>query len=184
MSDFLTISKHPKLKPRCIWFTGLSGAGKTSLAEELKNQLQSQDYQVCVLDGDKIRQGLNRDLGFSETDRAESSRRIAEVACLLVNAGQTVIVSMISPFRADRDKARRLFAPGDFVEVFVDAPIEECERRDVKGLYAKVRRGELKNFTGIDSHYESPEIPDIHLKTAESSLEACLHLVLLCLSGK
>ena len=137
-----------------------------------------------MLDGDKVRQGLNRDLGFSEADRAESSRRIAEVACLLVNAGQTVLVSTISPFQADRDKARKLFAPGCFVEVFVDAPIEECERRDVKGLYAKVRRGELENFTGINAHYDSPATPDIHLKTAELSLEACIHLVWLYLTEK
>lgn len=148
MMDFLTIPKSLKLKPRCIWFTGLSGAGKASLTEDLKNQLQPQNHQVCVLDGDKVRQDLNHDLSFSETDRAESSHRIAEVTCLLVNTGQTAIVSMISPFQADRDKARKLFAPGCFVEVFVDAPIEECERRNIKSPYAKVRRGELKKIYG------------------------------------
>jgi bifunctional enzyme CysN/CysC len=126
------------------------------------------------LDGDNVRHGLNRDLGFTEADRVENIRRVAEVAKLLVDAGLIVIVAFISPFRAERQLARGLFEAGEFIEVFVDTPLEECERRDVKGLYAKARRGELKNFTGIDSDYEPPEAPEIRLKTLETNPEACI----------
>jgi len=121
-----------------------------------------------------VRHGLNRDLGFTEEDRVENIRRVSEVAKLLVDAGLIVIVAFISPFRAERELARSLFEGGEFVEVFVDAPLEECERRDVKGLYAKARRGELKNFTGIDSEYEAPLAPEIHLQTARTGPEACV----------
>jgi bifunctional enzyme CysN/CysC len=118
-----------------------------------------------------VRHGLNRDLGFTEADRVENIRRVAEVAKLMVDAGLIVVVSFISPFRAERRMARSLFAPGEFIEVFVDAPLEVCEKRDPKGLYAKARRGELRNFTGIDSAYEPPESPDVHLRTAETPPE-------------
>ena len=156
--------------PRCVWLTGLSGSGKSTLANLLQSTLHAQGRHVYVLDGDNLRHGLNRDLGFTAADRVENVRRVAEVARLMVDAGLIVIVSLISPFRAERRLARELFAPGDFIEVFVDSPLQECERRDPKGLYAKARSGELKNFTGIDSAYEAPEAPELHLHTAQSSV--------------
>ena len=142
-------------QPRCLWFTGLSGSGKSTIANLLEKRLHADSRHTYILDGDNVRHGLNRDLGFTEADRVENIRRIGEVAKLLVDAGLIVIVSFISPYRAERQLARGLFEPGEFVEIFVDTPLEECERRDVKGLYAKARRGELKNFTGIDSDYEA-----------------------------
>lgn len=165
-------------RPRCIWFTGLSGAGKSTVANLLEKHLHAQGRHTYLLDGDNIRHGLNRDLGFTETDRVENIRRVAEVAHLMVDAGLIVLVAFISPFRAERRMARELFAPGEFLEVFVDTPLAECERRDAKGLYAKARRGELKNFTGIDSPYEAPHAPDVHLHTGAESPEACVRLVL------
>ena len=166
--------KHQR--PRCIWFTGLSGSGKSTIADLLEKRLHADGKHTYLLDGDNVRHGLNRDLGFTEADRVENIRRIAEVAKLMVDAGLIVLVSFISPFRNERRMARDLFAEGEFVEVFVDTPLEECERRDVKGLYAKARRGELKNFTGIDSPYEAPEFPEIHLRagvqTPEDSIES------------
>ncbi|MGH7825946.1 MAG: sulfate adenylyltransferase subunit CysN, partial [Candidatus Binatia bacterium] len=159
---------------RCLWFTGLSGSGKSTIANLLEKRLHADGKHTYILDGDNVRHGLNRDLGFTEADRVENIRRVAEVAKLLVDAGLIVIVSFISPFRAERQLARGLFYPGEFIEVFVDTPLEECERRDVKGLYAKARRGELKNFTGIDSDYEPPESPEIHLETLGTKPEACI----------
>ena len=152
-------------QPRCIWLTGLSGSGKSTIANLVEQRLHAAGRHTYLLDGDNVRHGLNRDLGFTEADRAENIRRIAEVAKLMVDAGLIVLVSFISPFRAERRLARGLFEPGVFVEVFDDTPLEECERRDPKGLYAKARRGELPNFTGIDSAYEVPLAPEIHLKT-------------------
>jgi bifunctional enzyme CysN/CysC len=167
-----------KNSPYCVWFTGLSGAGKTSLAEQLQSQLTTQGLTSFVLDGDKLRHGLNGDLGFTEADRRENIRRVAQVARLMVDAGVIVLVSVISPYRTDRLKARALFAVGEFIEVFVDTPLAECERRDVKGLYAKARRGELKNFTGIDSPYEPPSAPELHLFAGQDSLTVCAERVL------
>ncbi len=164
--------KHQR--PRCIWFTGLSGSGKSTIANLLEKRLHAAGRHTYLLDGDNVRHGLNRDLGFTEADRVENIRRVAEVARLMVDAGLVVLVSFISPYRAERRMARELFAPGEFVEVFVDAPLEECEQRDPKGLYAKARRGELANFTGIDSAYESPEAPEIRLRTAELPPAACV----------
>jgi bifunctional enzyme CysN/CysC len=163
---------------RCIWMTGLSGSGKSTIARLLDKRLHAEGRHTYVLDGDNVRHGLNRDLGFTEADRVENIRRVAEVAKLMVDAGLIVLVSFISPFRAERRLARDLFEAGEFVEVFVDTPLAECERRDVKGLYAKARRGELKNFTGIDSAYETPDAPEIHLHTVEDSAEACVERVL------
>ena len=159
-------------QPRCVWFTGLSGSGKSTIANLLEKQLHAVGRHTYMLDGDNVRHGLNRDLGFTEADRVENIRRVAEVARLMVDAGLIVLVSFISPFRSERRLARSLLAPGEFVEVFVDTSLEECERRDSKGLYAKARRGELKNFTGIDAAYESPESPEIHLLTAELDPES------------
>jgi bifunctional enzyme CysN/CysC len=159
---------------RCLWFTGLSGSGKSTIANLLEKRLHADGKHTYTLDGDNVRHGLNRDLGFTEADRVENIRRVAEVAKLLVDAGLIVIVAFISPFRAERDLARGLFDAGEFIEVFVDTPLEECERRDMKGLYAKARRGELKNFTGIDSDYEPPQSPEIHLRTLGAKPETCV----------
>jgi bifunctional enzyme CysN/CysC len=155
--------KHQK--PRCIWFTGLSGSGKSTIANLLEKRLHAEGRHTYLLDGDNVRHGLNRDLGFTEADRVENIRRVAEVAKLMLDAGLVVLVAFISPYRADRHMARSLFAEGEFLEVFVDASLADCEKRDPKGLYAKARRGELRNFTGIDSPYEAPQTPDVHLRT-------------------
>ncbi|WP_147654145.1 sulfate adenylyltransferase subunit CysN [Vulcaniibacterium gelatinicum] len=157
--------------PRCVWFTGLSGAGKSTIANLVEKRLHALGLHTYTLDGDNVRHGLNRDLGFTDEDRVENLRRVAEVAKLMVDAGLIVLVSFISPFRAERRAARALFEPGEFVEVFVDTPLEEAERRDTKGLYAKARRGELPHFTGIDSPYEPPEAPELHLDTTAAPAE-------------
>jgi bifunctional enzyme CysN/CysC len=164
--------------PKCIWFTGLSGSGKSTIANLLEKRLHAEGRHTYLLDGDNVRHGLNRDLGFTEADRVENIRRVAEVAKLMVDAGLVVLVSFISPFCSERRMARELFGEGEFVEVFVDTPIEDCEKRDVKGLYAKARKGELKNFTGIDSPYEAPESPEIRLLTEQDSAEACVEQIL------
>jgi bifunctional enzyme CysN/CysC len=168
--------KHQQ--PRCLWFTGLSGSGKSTIANLLEKRLHADGRHTYILDGDNVRHGLNRDLGFTEADRVENIRRVAEVAKLLVDAGLIVVVAFISPFRAERQLARNLFDVGEFVEIFVDTPLEECERRDVKGLYARARRGDLKNFTAIDSDYEPPESPEIHLKTIGVTPETCVGQIL------
>jgi bifunctional enzyme CysN/CysC len=158
-------------KPCCIWFTGLSGSGKSTIANRLERRLFASGRHTYLLDGDNVRHGLNRDLGFTEADRTENIRRVAEVARLMVDAGLVVLVSFISPFRSERQFARSLFGDDEFIEVFVDTPIEECERRDVKGLYAKARSGQLPNFTGIASPYEPPEEPEVHLRTTSQSVD-------------
>lgn len=170
--------------PRCIWFTGLSGSGKSTVANMLEKRLHADGRHTYMLDGDNVRHGLNRDLGFSEADRVENLRRVGEVAKLMVDAGLIVLVSFISPFRADRQTARELFEPGEFMEVHVDTPLAECERRDVKGLYAKARRGELKNFTGIDSPYEPPVAAELVIDTSKDNPEACALQVLKLIEGR
>ncbi|MFH1598670.1 MAG: sulfate adenylyltransferase subunit CysN [Pseudomonadota bacterium] len=157
--------------PRCLWFTGLSGAGKSTVANLVEKQLLAKGFHTYLLDGDNVRHGLNKDLGFTDEDRVENIRRVAEVARLMTDAGLIVLVSFISPFRAERRMAREMFPDGEFIEVFVDTPLAEAERRDVKGLYAKARAGKIKNFTGIDSPYEAPENPEIHLAGGDESAE-------------
>ena len=164
--------------PRCLWLTGLSGSGKSTIANLLDKRLVSEGRHTYVLDGDNVRHGLNRDLGFTEADRVENIRRVAEVARLMVDAGLIVIVAFISPFRSEREYARGLFEPGDFREIFVDAPLATCEARDPKGLYARTRRGQVKNFTGISSPYELPQRPDLRLDTSRHSPEQCVELLL------
>jgi len=154
-----------------VWLTGLSGAGKSTLANELERRLRARSVRTYLLDGDNVRHGLNRDLGFSTEDRVENIRRIAEVSKLMVDAGLVVITAFISPFRADRQLARNLMADGEFIEVFVDTPLVVAEQRDPKGLYKKARRGELKHFTGIDSPYEIPEKPEIVIDTTSMSVQ-------------
>ena len=173
--------KHQVAK--CLWLTGLSGSGKSTIANLLEKRLHAEGKHTYILDGDNVRHGLNRDLGFTEADRVENIRRVAEVAKLMVDAGLIVIVAFISPFRAERQLARELFNSGEFIEVFVDTPLEECERRDAKGLYAKARRGELKNFTGIDSDYELPESPEVHLQTINMTPESCVDPIIRALLG-
>jgi bifunctional enzyme CysN/CysC len=155
-------------KPAVLWFTGLSGSGKSTIANLVERTLFAQGRHTYLLDGDNVRHGLNRDLGFTDVDRVENIRRVAEASKLFVDAGLIVLVSFISPFRSERRLARELMQSGEFVEIFVDTPIEICIQRDVKGLYAKAQRGEIKNFTGIDSPYEPPEAAEITLKTATS----------------
>ncbi|HEY8616193.1 sulfate adenylyltransferase subunit CysN [Phenylobacterium sp.] len=158
-------------KARVVWFTGLSGAGKSTIANLVEKRLHAEGRHTYLLDGDNVRHGLNKDLGFTEEDRVENIRRVAEVAKLMVDAGLIVLVSFISPFRAERRMARELLEDREFVEVFVDTPLAEAEKRDVKGLYKKARAGELKNFTGIDSPYEPPETPEIRIDTTSLTPE-------------
>jgi bifunctional enzyme CysN/CysC len=165
---------HAALKgqsPLVLWFTGLSGAGKSTIANLVERKLHALGRHTYLLDGDNVRHGLNRDLGFTEVDRVENIRRVSEVAKLMLDAGLITLVSFISPFRAERDMARGLAGDGNFLEIFVDAPLALAEQRDPKGLYQKARRGELKNFTGIDSPYEAPVAPDIHIDTRNESAE-------------
>jgi bifunctional enzyme CysN/CysC len=165
-------------KPTVLWFTGVSGAGKSTIANLVDKKLHDRGRHTYLLDGDNVRHGLCRDLGFTEADRIENIRRVAETAKLMVDAGLIVLTAFISPFRAERAMARSLFAAGEFVEIHVDTPLEVAEQRDVKGLYAKARRGELVNFTGIDSPYEAPEAPEIRIDTVASSVEAAADRVI------
>ena len=167
----------------CLWMTGLPGSGKSTISGLLLNRLRETGAQAYGLDGDALRLGLNRDLGFSDSDRSENIRRTAEVARLMVDAGLVVVVSLISPFRSDRQFARSRFAPDRFCEIFIDAPLVVCERRDPKGLYAKARRGELARMTGIDSPYELPERPDLHVHTDTDNADACAEQILSWLRG-
>ncbi|WP_337957271.1 adenylyl-sulfate kinase [Roseivirga sp.] len=168
-------------KPLLVWFTGLSGSGKSTLSNLLEVELHESGYKTYALDGDNIRQGLCNDLAFTEEDRVENIRRIGEVARLFLDSGVIVLSSFVSPFEKDREAVRKLVGPENFVEVFVDCPLEVCEARDVKGLYKKAREGKIKNFTGISSPFEVPEKPDVVIKSAEEdpkdSLQKLLNIV-------
>ncbi len=172
---------HAKIKgqkPAVLWFTGLSGAGKSTIANLVEKKLVAHGKHTFLLDGDNVRHGLNRDLGFTEADRIENIRRVGEVARLMADAGLIVLTAFISPFRAERHMVRRMVPEGEFIEIFVDTPLAEAEKRDTKGLYAKARSGELKNFTGIDSPYEPPEAPEIRIDTTELSPDDAAELIL------
>ncbi|MCU7817071.1 MAG: adenylyl-sulfate kinase [Candidatus Thiodiazotropha sp. (ex Rostrolucina anterorostrata)] len=171
-------------RAKLLWFTGLSGSGKSTLAHALEERLHQRGCRTYVFDGDNVRHGLCRDLGFSIDDRTENIRRIGEMSKLFVDAGIIALTAFISPIREDRDRARSLFADGDFIEVYVKASIEACESRDVKGLYKKARAGEIPHFTGISSPYEAPEKPEITIDTEHSTVEACIDSLLESLESR
>ena len=179
-TDITKIERAARMgqRPVCIWLTGIPASGKSTIARELERRLHAAGRHSYVLDGDIMREGLNRDLGFSQAERAENVRRNAEVARLMVDAGLIVICAFISPYRDQRRSARSLFEPGEFLEVFLDAPASVCEARDPKGNYARARRGEILNFTGIDGSYERPEAPELHLDTEHLSISECVTRVL------
>lgn len=177
------VDRHVRAKslhqrPTVLWLTGLSGAGKSTIANLLESELHRRGHHTYLLDGDNVRHGMNADLGFTEVDRVENVRRVAEVARLMADAGLIVIVAFISPFRAERRMARSLLEPDEFVEIFVDATLAVAEARDPKGLYRKARRGELPNFTGIDSPYERPEDPELRLDTSSLTPPQCAREVI------
>ncbi|WP_164214510.1 adenylyl-sulfate kinase [Virgibacillus sp. YIM 98842] len=169
------LNKH---KSAVLWFTGLSGSGKSTISVELEKKLHNAGIRAFRLDGDNIRHGLNKNLGFSPEDRKENIRRIGEVSKLMVEAGLMTLTAFISPYREDRDGVRNLLGEGEFIEVFVDASIETCELRDPKGLYRKARKGEIKDFTGIDAPYEVPEVPEIIVNTDKQSMEESVKTIM------
>jgi len=166
-----------------LWFTGLSGAGKSTLAHAVEENLHRSGVRTFVFDGDNVRHGLCSDLGFSDEDRVENIRRIGEMSKLIIGAGVIALTAFISPFRADRDRVRALAGNGDFIEIYCRASVEQCEGRDVKGLYARARAGEIQNFTGISSPYEKPEKPELIVETGTVPLDTCVEQVLLYLQG-
>lgn len=176
--------KLMKQKGLTVWLTGLSGSGKSTIAVELEHALLENGHQAYILDGDNIRHGLNKNLGFSPDDRSENIRRIGEVAKLFTDANIITITAFISPYRADRDNARKLQKPGEFIEVYVKCPIEVCEERDTKGLYKKARAGEVKEFTGISAPYEEPENAEMIIDTSEMNLEQSVRAILKYLEEK
>ena len=167
-----------KQHPFILWFTGLSGSGKSTIAGAVERRLFEMGCHTYLLDGDNIRHGLNKDLDLSDGDRIENIRRIGEVSNLFLDAGLIVLTAFISPFRSDRRVVRDLVSENEFIEVYVDTPLATCEQRDPKGLYRKARKGEIKNFTGIDSTYEVPEAPEIVINTAESGIEECVDKII------
>ena len=166
-----------KQRPCLLWYTGLSGSGKSTIANAVDAKLHKMQVHTYLLDGDNVRHGLNGDLGFSDEDRVENIRRISEVSKLFIDAGLVVSTAFISPFASDREMARKMLEHGEFIEVFIDTPIDVCEQRDPKGLYKKARAGEIKHFTGIDSDYDIPQQSELHIKTAELSIGQCAEQV-------
>ncbi|RLV61034.1 adenylyl-sulfate kinase [Parashewanella curva] len=177
-------ASQKKQKPCVMWFTGLSGAGKSTVAGALESRLAEMGYHTYLLDGDNVRHGLCQDLGFSKEDRRENIRRVGEVAKLMTDAGLIVLSAFISPYRYERQLVRDLLPEGEFLEVFVDTPLAECEKRDPKGLYKKARAGEIKQFTGIDSQYQVPEQPEIHLQAGGVSVFELVERCLLSLNER
>ena len=171
-------------KPRLIWFTGLSGSGKSTLAVQLEAALHAQGFKTYLLDGDNIRSGLNKDLTFTDDARVENIRRISEVCKLFLDAGVVLLSAFISPFKADREQVKSIVGAENYIEVFVDTPLEICEQRDVKGLYKKARAGEVKNFTGISSPYEKPANPDIVIATDKMSVEQSIDVLMKSITPK
>ena len=171
-------AEQKRQQPCVLWFTGLSASGKSTIAGAVEQKLFELGHHTYLLDGDNVRHGLNKDLGFSDADRVENIRRIGELSKLFADAGLIVLSAFISPFRSDRRLVRDLMADGEFVEIYMNTPLEVCEQRDPKGLYQKARKGEIKNFTGIDSEYEVPEHPEVILNTAECTVEECAALVI------
>jgi bifunctional enzyme CysN/CysC len=171
-------------RPKLLWFTGLSGAGKSTIANLVEAKLHARGRHTFLLDGDNVRLGLNRDLGFTAADRVENIRRAGEAAKLMLDAGLIVLTAFISPFRAEREMVRGMVGDGDFVEIFVDTPLAEAERRDTKGLYKKARAGQLSNFTGVDSPYEAPETPEIRIDTLAMDAEAAADLIVRVVEGE
>ena len=169
--------KRNQHKSRVLWFTGLSGSGKSTVANATEKVLHDMGLQTYILDGDNVRMGLNKDLGFSPEDRTENIRRITEVANLFADSGSIVLTAFISPYREDRDKAREIISTEDFIEVFVSADLSVCESRDTKGLYKKARAGEIKGFTGIDAPYEAPLNPELIVETDKNNIESCAQIV-------
>lgn len=171
-------AKNKHQRPCLLWFTGLSGSGKSTIANALDLALYQRDYHTFLLDGDNVRHGLNRDLGFSYTDRVENIRRVGEVSKLFTDAGLIVLSAFISPFASERLMVRNFFPAGEFIEVYMNAPLEICEERDSKGLYRKARAGEISEFTGIDSPYEQPQRPEVVLDTARLNVDACVEVLM------
>ena len=169
--------KRNQHKSRVIWFTGLSGSGKSTVANATEKILHEMGFQTYILDGDNVRMGLNKDLGFSKEDRTENIRRITEVAKLFADSGSIVLTAFISPYKEDRDKARDIISNEDFIEVFVNTNLSTCEDRDPKGLYKKARAGEIKGFTGIDAPYEPPLNPELIIETDKEDIEACAQII-------
>lgn len=177
-------SKVKNHKPLLLWFTGLSGSGKSTIANAVEVSLLSKGIHTYLLDGDNVRMGINSNLSFSPEDRTENIRRIAEISKLMVDAGLVVLASFVSPYREDRENVKKIVGYANFVEIFVNTPIEECERRDVKGLYEKARRGEIENFTGVNAPYESPLAPEIEVDTTKMKVEEIVDVVLKNIMGK
>lgn len=180
-SDRETLSRH---KAAALWFTGLSGSGKSTLANKVENTLFLKGCHTYVLDGDNVRHGLNGDLGFSPEDRKENIRRLSELVRLFVDSGSIVFSAFISPYQQDRENARKLLEPGEFVEIFCKCNLKECETRDPKGLYKKARAGEIQQFTGISSTYEDPQNPEITVNTGEQTIEQCANKIISYLEKK
>lgn len=173
--DRTKLKKHPAF---LLWFTGLSGSGKSTIANAVEKALFEKNIHTYSLDGDNVREGLNNNLTFSPEDRTENIRRIAEVGNLMVDAGLVVLASFVSPYREDRENVKKIVGYANIVEIFVNTPVEECEKRDVKGLYAKARAGEIKNFTGVNAPYEAPLVPDVEIDTTKCSVDEAVAIIL------